>query len=59
MVELTKILHSELLLQRRDDTLKQLLTGGCGGHEDDGIGGGRHRKLVDSVGEDEDGVEEL
>ena len=39
--------------------------GGCGGHEccgeheGDGIGGGRHRKLVDSVGEDEDGVEEL
>ena len=32
---------------------------GCGGHEGDGIGGGRHRKLVDSVGEDEDGVEEL
>jgi len=31
----------------------------CGGHEGDGIGGGRHRKLVDSVGEDEDGVEEL
>src|SRR6185312_12968450 len=29
MVELTKILHSELLLQRGDDTLKQLLTGGC------------------------------
>src|SRR6185437_2445034 len=24
-----KILHSELLLQRGDDTLKQLLTGGC------------------------------
>ena len=22
----------------------------CGGHEGDGIGGGRHRKLVDSVG---------
>ena len=23
---------------------------GCGGHEGDGIGGGRHRKLVDSIG---------
>ena len=33
--------------------------GGYGGHQGDGIGGGRHRKLVDSVGEDEDGVEEL
>ena len=33
--------------------------GGCGGHEGDGIGGGRHIKLVDSVGEDEDGVAEL
>ena len=29
VVELTKILHSKLLLQRGDDTLKQLLTGGC------------------------------
>src|SRR6185295_6664449 len=29
VMELTKILHSELLLQRGDDTLKQLLTGGC------------------------------
>ena len=29
MVELTKILHSKLLLQRVYDTLKQLLTGGC------------------------------
>ena len=29
VVELTKILHSELLLQRGDDTLKQLLTGSC------------------------------
>ena len=28
MVELTEILHSKLLLQRGDDTLKQLLTGG-------------------------------
>ena len=28
MVELTKILHSKLLLQRGDDALKQLLTGG-------------------------------
>ena len=28
VVELTQILHSKLLLQR-DDTLKQLLTGGC------------------------------
>src|SRR6185312_11672884 len=28
VVEQTKILHSEFLLQR-DDTLKQLLTGGC------------------------------
>ena len=29
VVELTKILHSELLLQRGDGTLKQLRTGGC------------------------------
>ena len=29
VVELTQILHSKLLLQRGDDTLKQLLTGGC------------------------------
>ena len=29
VVELTKILHSKLLLQRGDDVLKQLLTGGC------------------------------
>ena len=29
VVELTKILHRELLLQRGDDTLKQLLTGSC------------------------------
>jgi hypothetical protein len=29
VVELTKILRSELLLQRGADTLKQLLTGGC------------------------------
>src|SRR6185437_8136904 len=29
VVELTKILHSKFLLQRGDDTLKQLLTGGC------------------------------
>jgi len=29
VVELTKILHSKLLLQRGDDALKQLLTGGC------------------------------
>ena len=29
VVELTEILHSELLLQRGDDTLKQLLTGSC------------------------------
>ena len=28
MVELTKILHSKLLLQRGDDALKQSLTGG-------------------------------
>ena len=28
VVELTKILHSKLLLQRGDDALKQLLTGG-------------------------------
>jgi len=28
-MELTKILHNKLLLQRRDDELKQLLTGGC------------------------------
>jgi hypothetical protein len=28
VVELTEILHSKLLLQRGDDTLKQLLTGG-------------------------------
>ena len=28
-MELTKILHSKLLLQRGDDALKQLLTGGC------------------------------
>ena len=28
-VELTQILHSKLLLQRGDDTLKQPLTGGC------------------------------
>src|SRR6185312_12101790 len=28
VVELTKILHSKLLLQRGDDTLKQSLTGG-------------------------------
>ena len=40
--------------------------GGCGGHEGygghggcDGICGGRHMKLVDSVVEAEDGVEEL
>ena len=32
---------------------------GYGGHEDDGIGGGRDRKVVDSVGKDEDGVAEL
>ena len=32
---------------------------GCGGPEDNGIGGGRYRKLVDSVGEDEYGVAEL
>src|SRR6185369_9569612 len=29
VVELTEILHSKLLLQRGDDTLKQLLTRGC------------------------------
>ena len=29
VVELTKILHSKLLLQRGDNALKQLLTGGC------------------------------
>ena len=29
VVELTQILYSKLLLQRGDDTLKQLLTGGC------------------------------
>jgi len=29
VVELTEILHSELPLQRGDDTLKQLLTGSC------------------------------
>ena len=29
VVELNKILHSKLLLQRGDDVLKQLLTGGC------------------------------
>src|SRR6185503_20071194 len=29
VVELTEILHSELPLQREDDTLKQLLTGSC------------------------------
>src|SRR6185295_1760174 len=29
VVELTEILHSKLLLQRGDDTLKQLLTEGC------------------------------
>src|SRR6185437_6481502 len=29
VVELTKILHSKLLLRRVDDALKQLLTGGC------------------------------
>ena len=29
VVELTKILHSKLLLQIGDDALKQLLTGGC------------------------------
>ena len=29
VVELTQILHSKLLLQRGDDTRKQLLTGGC------------------------------
>ena len=29
VVELIEILHSELLLQRGDDTLKQLLTGSC------------------------------
>src|SRR6185437_10361918 len=29
VVELTKIFHSKLLLQRGDDALKQLLTGGC------------------------------
>jgi len=29
VVELTKILHSKLLLQGGDDALKQLLTGGC------------------------------
>src|SRR6185503_19295392 len=29
VVELTEILHSKLLLQRGDDTLKQLLTGSC------------------------------
>ena len=29
VVELTKILHNKLLLQRGDDTLKQPLTGGC------------------------------
>src|SRR6185503_17417268 len=29
MVELTKILHNKLVLQRGDDALKQLLTGGC------------------------------
>ena len=28
VVELTKILHSKLLLQRGDDALEQLLTGG-------------------------------
>ena len=32
---------------------------GYGGHEDDGIGGGRDRKVVDYVGEDESGVAEL
>ena len=29
VVELTQILYSKLLLKRGDDTLKQLLTGGC------------------------------
>jgi hypothetical protein len=29
VIELTKILHSKLLLQRGDGALKQLLTGGC------------------------------
>ena len=29
VVELTQILHNKLLLQIGDDTLKQLLTGGC------------------------------
>jgi len=29
VMELTEILRSKLLLQRRDDALKQLLTGGC------------------------------
>jgi len=29
VMELTKILHSKLLLQRGDDALKQLLTGAC------------------------------
>jgi len=29
VVKLTKILHTKLLLQRGDDALKQLLTGGC------------------------------
>jgi hypothetical protein len=29
VMELTKIFHSKLLLQRGDDALKQLLTGGC------------------------------
>src|SRR6185312_2319556 len=29
VVELTQILRSTLLLQRGDDTMKQLLTGGC------------------------------
>ena len=29
VVELTEILNSELLLQRGDDTLKELLTGSC------------------------------
>jgi hypothetical protein len=29
VMELAKIFHSKLLLQRGDDALKQLLTGGC------------------------------
>src|SRR6185312_5007740 len=29
VVELTKIIHSKLMLQRGDDNLKQPLTGGC------------------------------